>query len=310
MKRLGIEKIGVHIPNEILSVIDLGKKLNAKEEFIRTKLGFLQLTRKSQSEETSDLCVKAIQNLAIDLIDIDCLVVVTQNPDSYGLPHTSAIVHKKLGLKSNLATFDVSLGCSGYVQGLSIITGFMQANSFTKGLLVTADPYSKIIDPEDRDTMLLFGDAATCTLISDQPKYTVEKTVYATSGDKSDAIQVNYSNRKLKMNGNQVFRFVSKNIPKQIKNCISLNKLVFEDIDLFCVHQGSKYIVDTLRTVLNLQESQMPFLANKTGNTISSSLPLILSEYFDGQFSKIILSGFGVGLSSATTLIRGVQNEN
>ena len=113
---------------------------------------------------------------------IDCLVVVTQNPDGDGLPHTSAIVHAKLNLKTSCAVFDISLGCSGYVYSLSIIKSFMESNSLKNGLLFTCDPYSKIIDINDKNTSMLFGDAATVTMMNTKPKLLLDKFIFATSG--------------------------------------------------------------------------------------------------------------------------------
>ncbi len=121
------------------------------------------LPRKSPDQETSDLCVAAFQDLCagrhIDVSKIDCIVVCTQNPDSDGIPHVSAIVHGKLGLSETCASFDISLGCSGYVYGLSLVSSFMEANDLRKGLFFTADPYSKIIDMNDKNTSLLLGTA-------------------------------------------------------------------------------------------------------------------------------------------------------
>jgi len=113
--------------------------------------------------------------------NIDALIVVTQNPD-VNLPHTSAIVHGKLSLPAKCACFDVSLGCSGYVYGLSIISSFLRENSLRTGLLFTSDPYSKIIDRNDKNTALLFGDAASVTLIGDDPIYTMGSFTFGTIG--------------------------------------------------------------------------------------------------------------------------------
>ena len=176
---LGIQAIGRYIPPQRNSNADLVEKFGFPPDFLDSKIGVQTTSKKAADEETSDLAVKAVRNLAdklgdgFDLAAIQCLVLVTQNPDGGGLPHTSAIVHKKLGLPPRCFAFDISLGCSGFVAGLAAITGFMQMTGLTRGLLVTADPYSKIIDPEDRNTVLLFGDGAAATLISDAPVWAI-----------------------------------------------------------------------------------------------------------------------------------------
>jgi 3-oxoacyl-[acyl-carrier-protein] synthase-3 len=180
----------------------------------------------------------------------------------------------------------------------------MQGNQMKCGLLFTADPYSKVINPNDRNTSLLFGDGATCTLISNSPRYTVGKTLHHTSGSMCHAIKVEKESRHLHMDGNQVFRFVAVNVPRQIEKCLHLNRCNLDEVDLLLVHQGSKYIVETLAKSLQISFKKMPFQAEKVGNTVSSSLPLMLADYLDCTYKCILLSGFGVGLSSATTLLR------
>lgn len=308
MNGIGIQEIGVYLPIRTLDVYSQSQRFQIEHKFIDEKLGFKNLCIKEDFEESSDLCVKTYENLSqkldIPLSNIECMVVVTQNPDGYGLPHTSAIVHKKLGIHSDVACFDISLGCSGYVQALSVITSFMQTNQMKCGLLFTADPYSRVINRNDRNTSLLFGDAATCTLISDSPRYTVGKTLHHTSGSMCHAIEVEKESRQLQMDGNQVFRFVAVNVPRQIDKCLYLNECSLEEVDLFLVHQGSKYIVETLAKSIKIPYEKMPFQAENVGNTVSSSLPLMLADYLDCQYKSILLSGFGVGLSSATTLLR------
>jgi 3-oxoacyl-[acyl-carrier-protein] synthase-3 len=308
MNSIGIQEIGIYLPIRTLDVYFQSQRFQIEHKFIDEKLGFKNLCIKEDFEESSDLCVKAYENLSqkldLPLGDVECLVVVTQNPDGYGLPHTSAIVHKKLDLHSDVACFDISLGCSGYVQALSIITSFMQTNQMKCGLLFTADPYSKVINRNDRNTSLLFGDGATCTLISDSPRYTVGKTLHHTSGSMCHAIEVQKESRYLHMDGNQVFRFVAVNVPRQIDKCLHLNECHFDEVDLFLIHQGSKYIVEMLAKSLKIPLGKMPFKAETIGNTVSSSLPIMLTNYLNCKYNSIILSGFGVGLSSATTLLR------
>ena len=169
--QVGLTEIGVYIPENTESNYAKKEALKVDDDFIKTKIGVETVTRKAADEETSDMCIRAFADLrcryALEAESVDCLVVVTQNPDGSGLPHTSAIVHGKLGCRDSCAAFDISLGCSGFVYALSIVTSFMQQNGMRQGLLFTADPYSKVLDPDDRNTALLFGDAATVTLLSD-----------------------------------------------------------------------------------------------------------------------------------------------
>ncbi len=309
MSTFGIQNIGRYVPDDGLDAFQIGADLDASAEFIESKLGFRTLRRKEPGEECSDLCVRAYEDLAsreaIDASSIDCVVVVTQNPDGGGIPHSGAWVHRKLNLAPKVACFDVSLACSGYVYGLSIIRGFLRESGSNVGLLFTADPYSSIIDPRDRDTVLLFADAASCTIVSRDWRYRVGKTCYLTDGSLAEAAQLKERPGSLKMNGHQVFRFVARQVLDQIRQCLQLNGCTIEDIDLFLVHQGSKYIVDTLAASLKVPSDRIPFGAGEIGNTISSSLPLLLTDQLGTPpgAKTILMSGFGAGLASATTVL-------
>lgn len=306
----GIQAIGTYIPSGRIDNRLRMEQFEIDESFLSEKIGMLHLAVKEDQEETSDLCIKAFFDLQlkanIDTEDIDCIVVCTQNPDGKGLPHTSAIVHAKLGLPDGCAAFDISLGCSGFVYGLSIIQSFMDANGFSKGLLFTADPYSKIVNQQDKNTSLLFGDGASVTLISNTPVWRTGKFLFGSHGKEHDAIEVNQSTGKLNMNGRSVFSFSATVVPKNITEMLSANNLAIEDIDYFALHQGSRYIVDTLKKKLGIDEEKAPFVAADYGNTISSSIPLILSKA-DPKFNHIVIAGFGVGLSWASTVLYKVS---
>jgi len=301
---IGIEAIGTYIPEQRIDNLARMEKFGVDATFLETKTGMLSLSVKAQGEETSDLCVSAFKNLKrkvdVSVEEIDCIVVCTQNPDGCGLPHTSAIVHSKLGLPDSCAVFDISLGCSGFVYGLSVIQGFMLSNGFKKGVLFTADPYSKIIDKEDKNTSLLFGDAATATLISDTPVYRTGKFLFGSRGSESAAVKV--SDGKLGMNGRGVFSFTATVIPNHIRDMLQMNGLSVEDIDSFALHQGSYFIVDTLCKRLGVDKKKVPFIAADYGNTVSSSIPLVLNG-LSGDEGKIVIAAFGVGLSWASTVL-------
>jgi 3-oxoacyl-[acyl-carrier-protein] synthase-3 len=233
---------------------------------------------------------------------IEALVVVTQNPDAHGLPHTAAIVQKKLGLSTHVAAFDVSLGCSGFVYGLSITKGLMEQAGLANGVLVTADPYSKIVDRNDRVTSLLFGDAATATWLSAKAEWKIGVPIFQTNGAGEKDLCV--EDGILKMNGRRVFNFAALVVPAQINQWLARNTLEPTDIDLYCLHQGSANIIDAISR--RFPEVRNRFIKDieNTGNTVSSSIPILLEKYVMKQdFQKILISGFGVGLSWATNMI-------
>lgn len=302
----GIHAIGSYLPVSRQDNFALAKKFNFTEDFLCSKIGVTAPARKLETEETSDLCVKAFEDLctreAVDPADIDVIVVVTQNPDGHGLPHTSAVVHKKLGLPTRCFAFDISLGCSGFVASLAIVKGYLETTGGARAIVFTADPYSKVLKEDDRNTALIFGDGAAATLIQRTQRWNIGRFDMGTEGQKCDALSVRPDN-KLFMNGRLVFDFCAINVPKSVQRTLHVNDLSMRDIDYFAFHPGSKYIVDVLAARLGI--APVPFLA-EYGNTVSSSIPFILKELKPAVTRCVLVSGFGVGLSWATAILRSV----
>lgn len=307
---IGIEDIGYYIPSGRISNFARKEKFSIDDHFIENKIGIRQVSLKSPDEETSDLCVKAFIDLesrtAIDRSQIEALVVVTQNPDR-NIPHTSAIVHGKLDLGEQCACFDISLGCSGFVYALATLQGFMAANGMKKGVLLTADPYSKVVDPDDKNTALLFGDAAAATLVSDNPVFVSGATTFGTIGKEHEKLTTKGDGR-LFMNGRAVFNFAAKYIPLDLRLLARKNNVALGEIDRFLFHQGSRIIIETIADRLGIDSGKVPFGIEEIGNTIGSTIPLLLQEELDGEANLIAISGFGVGLSWASSLLRRVRS--
>ena len=303
---IGIKRIASYVPNTVQLASELAVELGENADFPSLRLGTERLPRLNSGEDTSDLAARAVRFLleqeSLSLCEIDCLVVCTQNPDGSGLPHTSAIVQQKAGLSDSCACFDISLGCSGFVYGLNVVKGFMEAAGLEKGILVTADPYSKALDMSDKNTAMLFGDAATATLLSDDAVLDIGESVYSTSGTGAKYLE---KTDKIFMNGRQIFNFVQKHVPLQIKELLEKAGLNNGDVDQFILHQASKHMVSTLVQRLELDEEKVPFDICDTGNTVSSSIPLILRKFIERPETKLILiSGFGVGLSSGSMILK------
>jgi 3-oxoacyl-[acyl-carrier-protein] synthase-3 len=304
---IGIKAIGTYLPDARTSNLERMDKFGMTASFVRDKIGFTQVAKKAPEQETSDLCVNAWENLqqqqSVSPDEIDCMIVCTQNPDGHGLPHTSAILHEKLSISQNCAAFDLSLGCSGYVYGLSVIRSFMESNGFRKGLLFTSDPYSKVMNNDDKKTATLFGDGATVTLLTEDPVFDFGKFVFGSDGSKKEGIIVK-DDGHVHMNGRAVFTFTVRVIPDSIRKMLEKNGQALEKIDRFLLHQGSLHIVNSIADTLGVPRERCPFHSATYGNTVSSSVPMILSQEFDNQEMQVaVLAGFGVGLSWASTLI-------
>ncbi len=307
---IGISEIATYIPAGRESNLDKLSKFGITKDFIDEKIGVYSVARKAANEDTSDLCIASFARLrektGIEPGDVDCIVVCTQNPDGNGLPHVSALLHGKLGLPRRCASFDISLGCSGFVYSLSILKAFMEANGFRTGLLFTADPYSKIVDPDDKNTALLFGDGAAVTLLTrgtvSQPLLTPVAFDVDSHGAQSSAL-INTTGR-LHMNGRQVFTYSATAVPESIRRVLDTAGLGTQAVDFFLFHQGSKYIVDAVAKRLELPADKVARNMTDHGNTVSSTIPILLEPLVhDARAQRILACGFGVGLSTATCLL-------
>lgn len=302
-----VANIGVFIPENRQDNAPRAEKFDYSVDALRSKIGVLQTARKAPDAETSDLCVKALADLAekmgdaLDLSGIDLIVVVTQHPDGHGLPHTSAILHGKLDMPKTCFAFDISLGCSGYVSALATVSGHLMATGGKRALLFTADPYSKSLSEDDKNTSMIFGDAATVTLIAPGDDWKIGKFDSGTLGQKASALGRD-GDGVLRMNGRAVFNFCALNVPPSIHRTLAANRVEMADIDGFALHPGSKYIVDTVSKRLGIPSPERLACA-AYGNTVSSSIPIILSGLNRLQNKRVIVSGFGVGLGWASCLL-------
>lgn len=307
---IGIRNTGVYIPQQRIDNLEKAEKFDVSNNFIEDKIGVVKVARKETIQSTSDLCVEAYENLLekeAGLLsgEIDFLCVCTQNGD-YQLPQTSSVVQGKLALPYTCASFDISLGCSGYPYALHIAKSFMEMNELKNGLLFTCDPYSDIIDRDDKNTDLIFGDGATVTWLTTKPALCIEKGVFATEGEKHDQI-IKRKDDWFHMNGRGVFEFVMRRVPESLNSCLQKNNLEKKEIDLFLLHQASQYLIKNLIKRARLNPDKVPIMLKDFGNTVSSSIPIILNEYISNPEKEIfLLSGFGVGLSVASTVIRRV----
>ena len=178
----------------------------------------------------------------------------------------------------------------------------MKENSARNGFLFTADAYSKIVDPGDKNTSLLFGDASTVTLVSARPLFVSGGMTYGTVG--KDYRELMCVSNRLQMNGRAVLNFIMKYVPEDIHALLKRCKIDIRDIDKFVFHQGSKYIIDMLAKRLKLDRHKVSFDIYEYGNTVSSSIPIILEkEIMDNSNNRILISGFGTGLSWASGIL-------
>ena len=301
-----IQSIGVYLPTTRESNWEKAEQLGFERDFLEHKLGVVQRSIKEPGETNTDLCIRAFDDLRqktnLPLDQIQLLAVVTQHPE-FKVPHAAAVVHNRLKLTKQCMTFDISQGCAGYTHGVTIITGVMEAARLDHAVLITCDPYSDKVDPQDKNTALLFGDASTATYFTRSgPGYELIDSNFGTLPDSYGCLLFrNY----LEMDGSAVFKHAVQEAPPSLEELLRRNGLSAADIDLFLLHQGSKYLVEYVARKMRVPVEKAPFEAANYGNTVSSSIPLMLQKHVDdNKMERIALSGFGVGFTWGNNLLQ------
>ncbi|MDF2455809.1 MAG: Beta-ketoacyl-acyl-carrier-protein synthase [Cytophagaceae bacterium] len=297
------------------------------------KIGVQQRSIASAEELTSDLGVQASEKLfaefPIHKNEIDFLIFCGGERD-YDFPKTSGLIQHRLGLPKRCGTIDMIDGCSGYLYGLHIAKGLIELNEFKNILLINSVTTTKDLHPKDKGSRFIFGDAAAVTLISAREEPGMGIFEFGTDGsqydkiirkdggarhpltassytEKEDAYGNVTSDAHLYMNGVAVFNFGLHTVPQVIQSTLVKNKISLEDVDLFIFHQANLFLIKTICSLLKIADDKVFNYMEKTGNTVSASIPIVLSEAIQSgkakKGDKIVLCGFGVGLSWSGTLI-------
>ncbi len=310
-----IRAIGTYLPEQIIGNDELIERFGWDRTFLEDKLGIHQRHIAAEDEGAADMGIAAAEDLfakapALQREDVQILIVCTQNPD-YGLPHSSALVQDRLGLPTTTACFDVGLGCSGFVYGLAVVRGMLETLGLDNALLVTSDPYSKVIDPVDRGTSPLFGDGAAATWITRAGAGgVVGEFSFGTdgSGARNLIVEPDAEGRRcLSMNGRNIFEFMLATVPADVDRVTAANGITPDDVELFLLHQASNHMLSYLVRRMALDPARVPIRIRDTGNLVSSSIPFLIAELArEGALAgkTTLLSGFGVGLSWASTVVR------
>jgi 3-oxoacyl-[acyl-carrier-protein] synthase-3 len=300
-----IKAIGLAQGSNQIDNFEQAATFDLELEFVNQKIGVSQLPQRDTEQTTVSLAFQAVQSLleqepsALD--NLSLIILVSQNPDFGGLPHNSAILHGMLDLPNSVACFDVSLGCSGYAYGLGIVASMRASGINGTALLVTSDQYRPFLKPEDKNTRLLFGDWAAATLIDENGPYKVVASQMETIG--SGYKNLIREQDGISMNGRGVFTFARNIVSSSLTTFCDTNCGGASNVDRFLVHQGSKAVVNELARRIDVPPDRMPVSMDKTGNGVSSSIPMLLKDRLNGSDNRIVACGFGVGLSIGNVLL-------
>lgn len=328
---VGISAIAACVPQKKAFNKDLTSLMS--EEEVKKMIDSVGISERRICDEdvfASDLCYKAAVKLMednrIDPASIDMILFMSQGSD-YRIPATACILQNRLGLSKNCAAMDLSLGCSGYVYALSTAMSYASMDGINRVLLLDGEAFSKIVNLRDKVNVPLYGDAGTATLI-EKGDYEESIFILKTDGSGENAVKIpagmrnpitrqslmvterednNYrSDLEIYMDGMEVFNFAIKVVPKGVKEILSLAGCNISDIDWLVFHQSNRFMTDFFTKKLKANPERIPYCIERFGNTSSASVPLtIVSELKDKlhEPSKVIMCGFGAGLSWGTVLM-------
>lgn len=326
IENVSIEGIAASVPKQIEDnlLLDI---LTEKERDLFVKTVGIRYRRVAQQGITaSDLCFEAAQKILKETntlpSEISGLIFVTQTPD-YLIPNTSSILQHKLGLPKSCIAFDVNLGCSGYVYGLSLAAGFASRMGGSKILLLVGDVSTKVISQRDKSVVPLFSDAGSATIVSHkkggdfyfnlQTDGAEHDDILIRDGGMRNAITehsfveeekeqgIFRNNLQMKLDGIRIFNFALREVVPNIQALYEKYNFTLAETDFILFHQANKLIVENVRKKLKVEAEKVPYSLYDYGNTSSASIPLTMVANTRKELSEnknhLLLCGFGVGLS-------------
>ncbi|MCH5463277.1 ketoacyl-ACP synthase III [Lactobacillus sp. LC28-10] len=312
------------VPERVVPNDELNTYMETSDEWISTRTGIKQ-RHVSTGQTTSDLCTSVAQKLldqsGWQASDLDFIIVSTMSPD-YLTPATAAIVQGRIGA-TNAFAFDLNAACSGFIYGLKVAEGLLQAPG-SRGMLIGGEVLSKLVDWHERSTAVLFGDGAAGVLLENVKSTSSAflATDLQTIGELGDRLTAGYQpvnsvfamdstdphRQYFEMDGRAVYKFATHQVPESIERAVNQAGLLVDDIDYFILHQANQRILDQIAK--RLDQPTDKFLSNVAayGNTSAASVPILLDEAIQhGTLQRgqtIALGGFGGGLTVGTQIIK------
>lgn len=328
-----IKAINYYLPEKVVTNEELLKEFPEwSVDKVAAKVGVDSRHVAGENETAGDLAEKAARKLFeehnIDPKSIDFLLLCTQSSDHF-LPSTACILQDRLGIPTTAGAFDYNLGCSGCVYGMAVAKGLIAGGIAKNVLLLTAETYNKYLHPSDKSNRSIFGDAAAACLISTEGIAEIGEMSLGTdgSGAKHLIVETGAARHKaatgkqttdddghirrddyLYMDGSAIFNFTLDAVPAMMKDILAKNEMVKENIDYYVFHQANKFMLNTIRKVCVLPKDKFYVNLNETGNTVSSTVMIGLKQCLDAgtitPSMKVMVAGFGVGLSWGGTILR------
>lgn len=327
-----IKALSYYLPERVVTNEELVKEFPEwSVEKVAEKVGVDSRHVAAEGETAGDLAEKAAMQLFseydVSPAEIDFVIFCTQSPD-YFLPSTACLLQDRLGIPTSAGAFDYNLGCSGCIYGMAMAKGLIAAGIAKNVLLLTAETYNKYLHPKDKSNRSIFGDGAAACLVSTSGFGEIGEFVLGTDGSRANNLIVKTGAARQKkstgkyvededdhiwyddylyMNGSAIFNFTLEAVPAMMEGILVKNSLNLNEIDYYVFHQANKFMLNTIRKVCGIPRDKFYVNLSTTGNTVSSTVLIGLKDCIDRKIinsgDKVMVTGFGVGLSWGGTIL-------
>jgi 3-oxoacyl-[acyl-carrier-protein] synthase-3 len=315
---VSITGLGCGVPDRVVSNVELATFVDTSDEWIVERTGIRERRMADPSEALSDValpaCRDALAQAGVEGADIDLLIVATVTPDM-AFPSTGAILADRLGA-TNAAAYDLSAGCTGFVYALAQGYAMVAGGLASRALVVGGDLLSRILDWEDRSTLVLFGDGAGAVVLETVPDQGFIGFELGADGAGGESLWLpgsgsrvfDESEKYVKMNGREVFKFATRILVQSAEDLLAKCEVSIDDVDLYIPHQANMRIIDHATKKLGVPSDRVVINVDRYGNTSSGSIPLALADAAaDGRLRPgqlVLMTGMGAGLTWGSALIR------
>jgi 3-oxoacyl-[acyl-carrier-protein] synthase III len=319
--RIGITGLGVHVPAKIVTNDDLAKFVDTSDEWIIERTGIRERRFATQEEALTDIarpaCVQALANAGVEPASIDLVLCATVTPDMM-FPTSSALLADQLGMP-DAAAYDLLAGCTGFVYAIAQAYGMLASGLSRRALVVGGDVLSKILDFEDRSTLVLFGDGAGAVVMEPVERGGFLGFELGADGGGGGSLWLPGSGSRhfddpeslIKMNGREVYKFATRVLVASAQKLLDEVGMTVDDVDVYVPHQANIRIIDHAARKLGFPPEKVVVNVQKYGNTSSGSIPLALADAAaDGMLkpgSKVLMTGMGAGLTWGSGLIEWTE---
>ena len=315
--RIGITGLGVHVPDRVVTNDDLAQYVDTSDEWIVERTGIHERRMATDDEALTDIALPAaraaLADAGIEASEIDLLICATVTPDMM-FPTSSALMADELGMP-HAAAYDLLAGCTGFMYAVAQAYGMLAAGLSRRALVVGGDVLSKILDWDDRSTLVLFGDGAGAVVM--EPVARGGFLGFELGADGAGGVHLQYPGSgsrtfenpesMLKMNGREVFKFATRVMVSSAEAVLAECGKTIEDVDVYVPHQANKRIIDYAVGKLGVPKERTVVNVERFGNTSSGSIPLALADArADGRLhegSLVLMTGMGAGLTWGSALL-------